>query len=375
MTHLIFEDEYMRRKRIVSIMATIVLAVSIMSGCSMATGTPSANFTLGMAATTATGEETVIAFLDSNLNLIYRTKSMKYAGSVSSSKLPAISKAVLYCSPEGEMGVNDETTTIAMNLTTGRITKYDNGEKLSGPSAISANDKAYYIARNLNGVSTIGRRDFKTKKIISANFDESKGIGFTNLLATDRYVFCSGFAYKKNYIYKLDADTLKICGRIKITSDAGEMSLYGNKLYFALTPDESKNGKKVKAVGEYDLNTNKTRFIRLNIHGVIGRVQKYKNCLIVPDENIDEKRGNYINIYDLKSGKNRRIEYKRDLNQIEMKGDKMYILGGTIEDDDKGIIDEYQLRGMSLKLIKEKKITDELAGMCVSCIFTDSQSH
>ena len=53
----------------------------------------------------------------------------------------------------------------------------------------------------------------------------------------------------------------------------------------------------------------------------------------------------------------------------------MYILGGTIEDDDKGIIDEYQLRGMSLKLIKEKKITDELAGMCVSCIFTDSQSH
>lgn len=58
-----------------------------------------------------------------------------------------------------------------------------------------------------------------------------------------------------------------------------------------------------------------------------------------------------------------------------MKGDKLFVLSGIIEADSNGIIAEYQLKGMSLKMIREKKITDELGGMCVSCIFTDSQNY
>ena len=90
---------------------------------------------------------------------------------------------------------------------------------------------------------------------------------------------------------------------------------------------------------------------------------------------MEEKNANYINIYDLKSKMNKRIEYKRDFQQMEMKGDKLFILSGTTENGSNGVIAEYQVKGMSLKLIKEKKITDELGGMCALYIFTDSESH
>lgn len=126
--------------------------------------------------------------------------------------------------------------------------------------------------------------------------------GFASCMFWPQIDMCFAAVQKaKETIYKLDANTLKVRDRIKIPSDGAEMSLYRDKLYIALTPDEPKNGEKVKAVGEYDLDTGKIRFIRLKINGKIGKVLKYKNRLIVYDENMDEKEGNYINIYDLNS--------------------------------------------------------------------------
>lgn len=145
--HYIFEDVDMCRKKILSIGVTVLLTLFVMSGCSMAAGTPSADFAIGVAFSSSVGEKTVIAFLDKNLDLIYRTRSMKYAGAASTSNI-AISKGILYCSPEGEMDKSDETTTIAMDISTGKIKEYDNGKKLSGVSSVSVNDKAYYIVTN-----------------------------------------------------------------------------------------------------------------------------------------------------------------------------------------------------------------------------------
>ncbi|MGI6211955.1 MAG: hypothetical protein ACOYJJ_05200 [Anaerovoracaceae bacterium] len=327
------------------------------------------NTKIWMIITANYGVGTRITFLDKDLNVLAKSPELQYSSFSFPPYIPLVRGHVLYTSPEGDMAVGGTHITVSIDMRSGEIREYDNGDEMSGPTSTGVNQKAFYVCTNHNDTSTVSRRDRKTGRMIYRRFDKERMKIMYTIFATDRNVYCTGFVDDEKdpgWLYLLDPDDLSTRKIIRIPGETFYMSEYDGKIYMPFS-----TGSDTCYIGSVDDATGKFKKIRLK-----GRkpnaIQKYGRYLITDDTdmNADIKRNSTIMLYDMKTGKEKTYPFEGIIDQTWMDHDTLYVLDDA--EEEKSRITVYRLRNGGLKKVRSKVFDSLYSGVCTT---NDNQDH
>jgi hypothetical protein len=357
------------KERLVLILIILTTLVCL-SSCASSQGKFDPNFEVAVMCSSNETENTDIAYLDKDLKVVHQVFGLKYSGFAMPGSPVVVKNGIMYGAPEGTMYDGDARVTVATDLKTGSIKEYKNTAKLAGPIQIAVNDKAYFVCTNLNGTSTVGRHDFKTGKEISSSYNVKNDMCVMNIAATDDYVFCGGEVgnSKKQYIYELDADTLKMCRKIEVPYYAEYFSIYGNTLYFPLQSGDA--SVKDGYICEYNIKSNKLKLVPLYFKNETREIMKQGSKLYIVDA--DYRGGttkvSRIIVYDTVTHKFSYIRFGDDILQAVMKNGFLYIFGDAKYE--RGTLYKCKVNDDAIKIVKQRKVTkDVLNGDYAQSIF------
>ncbi len=317
----------MYRKKVIFI--SIILVLSVLSGCSEANIMgKSSNYRYGVIETTGQENRTYISFYNDDLEKLGE-ESFKYGSMGDGFSLPIVFDNNMFIVPKGIYNKKELTFVMGYDLDKGKVEKYDTG--LQNMNNITVGEDYIYGVNTMNNISNIVKCNRSTKELLKKEIPETY-ISYIEIYGDELFAFgeIEKEGKMKSYLYIFDSNTLDILEKIDI-SDIGFGQYYtamkDNKLYFPTAfLIEGVEDQPTNKLSEYSRESREIRTYDLK-ENYPFQIMEYKDRLLITHFDPVAVKGNMISIFDIKDGSSEVIEFNHNIEQLELDGENIIILG------------------------------------------------
>lgn len=317
----------MCKKKIIFL--SIIFILSILCGCSEVSFiVQNSNYRYGVIETTGQENRSYISFYDANLKKIGE-KSIKYGSMGDGFSLPIVFDNHMFIVPKGIYHKKELTFVMSYDLFKGKVEKYNTG--LQNMNNISVDEDNVYSVNTMNNITSIVKYNRKTQDLSKKEMPEVY-IGYIEIYGNKLFAFGEGeeAGKIKSYLYIFDSNTLDILEKVDI-SNIGFGQYYtvmkGDKLYFPTSFSiEATDGLPTNKLSEYNHETGQIITYTLK-ENYPFQIMEYEDKLLITHFDPVAVKGNKVSIFDVKDGSSDVIEFNHNIEQLELDGENVIILG------------------------------------------------
>ncbi len=303
--------------------------------------------------TTEQAKDGALIFYDADLNEI-GTKTMQYATLSDYFSKPFVYQNKLFLAPQGYGNSKEEDKILEIDLTTWQEKVYQIEQ--TGSNYCCANSDYIYSVSNLNGVTYLTRTSRADGSLKTVDFSDMIAL---YLICDENNVYVFGliddataeyFYDSKIFVYDRALNLLNKVEDDTISFNTSNALITDDKVYFTCPLD--KNDNEINVLSVLDRKSNQISQINL-AQTLPWSIVKKDDILLISHFDIVTWQGAAgITFYDINSGESSYQALEHAVAQIELRDDKLYILG---EDN----LFKYQVdyNEKQLKLLKKVALT------------------
>lgn len=303
------------------------------------------NYEFCVIETTEQKSQSILSFYDKNLNRIGQHK-IPYADYGSLFTPPVVMNNNVYAIPEGVPYVKELEIVLEYHLNDGTVTEMN--LKKPGLFSFAVSSDSIYTTNMLNGTSSISKYNKKTGKVERINTPSTvRNYNFIYSCGDGVYVSADQSSQNKtkSYLIKINPDHLSIEWEKDISNIGSETTFfYSDNKYLYFTVPKDKKYKPESYLARMSFKDQKIKKINLPYVNP-EQMKPYKDKLLISHNDM-HGTGNNITVFDPKTLQSELLTLDHNVDQMEVKDDKIYILGEDMM---------YRYRLEKNKLLLEKK--------------------
>lgn len=329
-------------KKIISLLLTCIVIFS--TACSHKQNS-FRNFEFCVIETTEQKNQSILSFYDKNFKRIGQHK-IPYADYGSLFTPPVAMNNNVYAIPEGVPYVKELEIVLEYHLKDGTVTEMN--FKKPGLFSFAVSTDSIYTTNMLNGTSSISKYHKKTGKVERINTPSTvRNYNFIYSCHDGVYVTANQSKQNntKSYLIKINPDHFRIEWEKDISDIGSETTFFysDNKyLYFTVPKDKKYNPESYLV----RMSLKKQKIRKINLPYVNPQqIKPYKDKLLITHNDM-HGTGNNITLFYPKTMQSKLLTLEHNIDQMEVKDDKIYVLGEDMM---------YRYRLEKDKLLLEKK--------------------